>query len=220
MGAETHTFELTGGALCLDFANTMGDRPRCTEEHLSRWADLLAWAAQASVVSPREASALKKWAAGDDRSADAALAVAKELREGIYRIFAALATGGPGPAADLALLNRWLGESVPRLRVVPRTGGYDWGWEAAASPDRVLWPVVWSAAQLLVSPELADVRECQSDRCSWLFIDRSRTKQRRWCSMRTCGNRAKVRRFQERRRAAITRRARGRAARETDAGRV
>jgi predicted RNA-binding Zn ribbon-like protein len=200
MTAEAQTFELTGGTLCLDFANTLGDRPGCTEEHLARWTDLLAWAAQASVMSPREAAALRKWADSDERASTRALAVAKDLRESIYRIFAALAGGRTAPASDLAVLNRWLGESLPHLRVTARGGDYVWTWETVAIPERILWPVIRSAADLLVSPERLQLRECQSDRCSWLFIDRSRTKQRRWCSMRTCGNRAKVRRFQERRR--------------------
>jgi predicted RNA-binding Zn ribbon-like protein len=204
MSAEAPAFELTGGALCLDFANTMGDRPLRTEEHLVRWSDLLAWAVQASVVSAREASTLKKWAAAAAHAADAALSEAKDLREAIYRIFAALAARRPAPAGDLAVLNQWLGDTLTHLRVVSAADGYGWGWEASADPKRLLWPVVWSAAHLLVSPERKDLRECQSDRCSWLFIDRSRTKGRRWCSMRTCGNRAKVRRFQERRRRAAS----------------
>jgi predicted RNA-binding Zn ribbon-like protein len=204
MAAEVQTFELTGGALCLDFANTMGDRPLRTEEHLVRWSDLLAWAVQASVVSAREASALKRWAAGAERAAEAALDEVKDLRETIYRIFAALAAGRSVPAADLAALNRWLGASLTHLRAVPATGGYGWGWEPSAAPRRLLWPVVWSAAELLVADERNEVRECASDRCSWLFVDRSRTKKRRWCSMRTCGNRAKVHRFQERRRRAVS----------------
>jgi predicted RNA-binding Zn ribbon-like protein len=204
MAAEVQTFELTGGALCLDFANTMGDRPLRTEEHLVRWSDLLAWAVQAAVVSAREASALKRWAAGAGHAAEAALDEAKDLRETIYRIFAALAAGRPVAAPDLAALNRWLGASLMHLRAVSAAGGYAWEWEPSSDPRRLLWPVVWSAAGLLVSDVRNEVRECASDRCSWLFVDCSRTKKRRWCSMRTCGNRAKVRRFQQRRRRAVS----------------
>ena len=52
---EVYEFELTGGASCLDFANTLGDRPRCREEHLGSYEDLLSWARQAEVLSPDEA---------------------------------------------------------------------------------------------------------------------------------------------------------------------
>ncbi|TIU06903.1 MAG: CGNR zinc finger domain-containing protein, partial [Mesorhizobium sp.] len=34
-------------------------------------------------------------------------------------------------------------------------------------------------------------------RCGWLFLDTSRGGKRRWCSMRTCGNREKVSRHRE-----------------------
>jgi predicted RNA-binding Zn ribbon-like protein len=62
----------------------------------------------------------------------------------------------------------------------------------------MLWPVLQSAAELLTSDEIHQVRECNSDRCTWLFVDRSRTHRRRWCDMKTCGNRAKARRHYQR----------------------
>ena len=85
------------------------------------------------------------------RGREAALDEVKDLRETIYRIFAALAAGRSVPSADLAALNRWLGASLTHLRAVPATGGYGWGWEPSADPRRLLWPVVWSAAGLLVN---------------------------------------------------------------------
>ena len=46
------------------------------------------------------------------------------------------------------------------------------------------------------------IRICANDTCQWLFYDESRTGQRRWCNMATCGNRAKARRHRERLKAA------------------
>jgi predicted RNA-binding Zn ribbon-like protein len=43
------------------------------------------------------------------------------------------------------------------------------------------------------------VGECEGEGCSWLFLDTSRNRSRRWCSMEDCGNRAKARRHYERR---------------------
>jgi len=198
--AGRHSFELTGGALCLDFANTLGDRPRSTEEHLARWTDLVDWGEQAFVISSREASALRRWGAQHERESVAALATAKELREVLYRVYSALAAARPAPARDVSVLNGWLRDSLCHLRVTAHKGEYAWAWAPAPVPERILWPVVRSGADLLVSPERGQVRECQAETCSWLFVDRSRTGKRRWCSMRTCGNRAKVRRFHERQR--------------------
>jgi predicted RNA-binding Zn ribbon-like protein len=44
------------------------------------------------------------------------------------------------------------------------------------------------------------IRECAAGTCTWLFLDRSRSHRRRWCSMTSCGNREKVRRFYARKR--------------------
>jgi len=48
---------------------------------------------------------------------------------------------------------------------------------------------------LLTDPHtLAHVQMCNGDNCGWLFIDSSKNHSRRWCDMRDCGNRAKIRR--------------------------
>jgi predicted RNA-binding Zn ribbon-like protein len=63
----------------------------------------------------------------------------------------------------------------------------------------MLWPVVRSAAALLVSDDLDRVGQCEDDRgCGYLFFDTSRNRTRRWCDMKSCGNRAKAQRFQAR----------------------
>jgi len=64
----------------------------------------------------------------------------------------------------------------------------------------VLHPVAWAASQLLVSPELQHVNACANERCGWMFVDTSRKHNRKWCEMGVCGNRAKARRFYQRRR--------------------
>jgi len=63
-----------------------------------------------------------------------------------------------------------------------------------------LWPVAWSAADLLTSGRVARVRACADRRCGWMFLDASRSRRRRWCSMEACGNRAKARRHYRRQR--------------------
>jgi predicted RNA-binding Zn ribbon-like protein len=65
---------------------------------------------------------------------------------------------------------------------------------------QVLWPVIRSAADLVTSPDISQIRECGAPDCNWLFLDRSRSGRRRWCDMSTCGNRAKARRYYSRHR--------------------
>nr|WP_260152271.1 CGNR zinc finger domain-containing protein [Hoyosella altamirensis] len=47
--------------------------------------------------------------------------------------------------------------------------------------------------RLVLSPPSQPVRAC--DRCGWFYLDTSRSRRRRWCSMKTCGNQAKAARY-------------------------
>ncbi len=196
-------FELTGGALCLDFANTLADRPAGGLEQLASYADLVRFARQAGALESTEADRLAEEASRRPKQAGGVLRRAIELREAVFRTFAALVSGGRLPAGDLALLNRSLTEALRFLEVAPAGRRYRWRWsEGAARLDRPLWPIARSAAELLVSDDVERVRECASEGCRWLFLDRSRGRRRRWCDMKTCGNRQKARRHYLRRKAA------------------
>ena len=198
--APIEDFELTGGALCLDFANTLGDRPRCCEEHLPGYEELLRWSRQAEALDSAQIDALEGEADGHPRQARAAFAQAIELREAIYRIFAALSRQVRPEADDIRELNSHLHRALPHLEVESTEESFAWSWSGPERAlDRMLWPVARSAADLLTSEEAVALRECASETCSWLFVDRSRTRRRRWCDMSTCGNRAKARRHYQRR---------------------
>jgi len=209
-GAHDPIFDLSGGALCLDFANTLDDRPDPSpRETLPSYEALLAFARQSRALIEEHLARLSAAAAGSPAAAAAALARAIALREVIYRIFVALADEQPVAAPDLAALNGALGEALAHARVAPRAIDPDrqftWTWAGEpVSLDGPLWPIVRSAADLLTSPQLAALRVCASESCAWLFLDTSRNGSRRWCSMRTCGNRAKARRHHARVRASVT----------------
>ncbi len=203
-------FELTGGAVCLDFANTVDNRPTAALEQLEIYGDLVRWAEQAEVISAGQGEVLRAEAARRPEAARAALAGARALREAIYTVFSAVAAGREVPAEPLALLNAALPPSLARLRLAapardsaPGTP-FGWQWDLDDHAlDGLLGPLVESAADLLTSPDLARVRECEADNCGWLFIDRSRNRSRRWCDMAVCGNRAKARRYQARTRTVV-----------------
>jgi predicted RNA-binding Zn ribbon-like protein len=194
------TFELSGGALCLDFANTWGDRGRPETEKLGAYPDLLAFALQAELLTNGEAVRLAGRAEQEPLAAAAALALGRGAREDLYRIFSALAAARPPSAADLEQLNAALPQALSRLRLEPRGSEFVWTWAAAEeSLAAPLWPILRSAAELLTAEERQRVRECAGSGCTWLFLDRSRNRARRWCSMETCGNRAKAKRHYHRR---------------------
>jgi len=195
-------FDLYEGRLCLDFANTMewhaSDEPT---ETLQDYDDLVAWAERVSLLDGNQADQLRTLAARHRAQAQQAFNEAIELREAIYRLFSAVAFGNEPSAEDLALLNDWVARSLGHLRIQPAAdSSFGLAWEGDGdSFDRPLWPVALSAADLLTSADIDRVGECADDRgCGWLFYDRSRNRQRRWCSMETCGNRAKAHRHYER----------------------
>jgi predicted RNA-binding Zn ribbon-like protein len=191
-----YTFDLSGGRLCLDFANTVGDRGAEPNEHLGSYGDLIAWAEQAGAIAPREARALLRRAAERPAVARRALAEAIELREALYRVFAAVATGRSPRAPDLAIVNAAVPAAFERSRLVASKDGFTLA--AGVDDDDLAAPltaVVRSAIDLITSPDVDRVRTCAAVTCAWLFLDTTKNRARRWCDMKTCGNREKVRRF-------------------------
>ena len=197
---ETPTFDLSGGALCLDFANTWSDRGRPETDQLLAYSDLLAFATQTGLLTVADHDRLDRRAQREPQAAASALALGRDLRETLYRSFSALAADRGPEAADLERLNAGLPEALSRLRLERRGDELVWAWDAPGDPlEAPLWPVLRSAAELLTSEERRRVRECAGSACTWLFLDRSRNRSRRWCSMDTCGNRAKAHRHYHRR---------------------
>lgn len=193
-------FEITGGHLCLDLANTLDER-RADEpkELLHDYSDLVAWATQAGAIDAPTARLLVREAGRDPRGAARALARARRAREELFSLFGAVAEGRPAPADVLEALDPELSTALEARRLAWGRHGVAWEWrEMEPLPlDRVLWAALLSAAELLTSGDVGRVRKCEGARCAWLFLDRSRNGSRRWCDMTICGNRAKARRHQE-----------------------
>lgn len=189
------------GPLCLEFANTSrwhaSEHP---EETLHSYADLIAWAQEAGLVSDREARKLLRDAAHQPAEASRALKRAIALREAIYRIFVALMHEKSPAEADLAELNGALAKMTSGAGVVKTAKGFAWSWDVDEDAlDSPIGPIALSAAELLISEKRERVGQCADDRgCGWLFLDTSKNRSRRWCDINDCGNRAKQRRHYQR----------------------
>ena len=200
-------FELTGGRPCLDLANTLEARPTPRPRELLRtYADLLAWGEQAALLTPGQARRLRDRARRRGGEAEAARRRALSLREAVSSVFAAVAAGRAVPPRALLVLNAALPGALARLRIVGGRRAFAWGWSAETDFDRVLWPVIQSAGELLTSPARERLRECAAPDCGWLFLDASKNRSRRWCDMRVCGSRDKARRYHRNRAASLRRR--------------
>ncbi|HEX7089658.1 MAG TPA: ABATE domain-containing protein [Longimicrobiales bacterium] len=188
---------------CIEFTKTVGWRPRDrSDDELVSYAALVDWAARAGLLDDAAASRLARNAKREPAEAARVLEQARALRGAIYRILVGVGEGRPPTAEDLDTLSAHASAALAarRLESAPE-GGYAWAWPRdATSLDRVLWPIAESAASLLTSPLVHRVRRCADDECGWLFVDESRNRSRRWCSMEGCGTRAKVRRYRQRQR--------------------
>ena len=193
-------FEFTGGHVCLDFTNTVNCRGSDHPKNLlNSYGDLLQWGTEAHVLSSKVAERLRSIAEPAPGKAQAVLREAVQLRDALYTIFSAVTERRGISDAALGLLNRALKGAAEHARLVHSARQFSWEWVSPEENlDFVLWPVARSAADLLTSDNVALVGRCADETCSWLFLDTTKNHRRRWCDMRTCGNRDKARRYYQR----------------------
>lgn len=194
---------LSSGKLCLEFANTANWHASAEpQESLHHYQDLLEWAHQTGICTDEAAHALKVEAAAYPPLADQVYRWAIELREAIYRTFAALADSKISATDDLALINEALPLAYSRPEIVMNGERYALRWRADEKGlDSILWPILRSTARLLTEGDHERIKQCADDRgCGYLFFDTTRNRSRRWCDMSSCGNRAKSQRHYARHR--------------------
>ena len=190
-------FELIGGAVCLDFVNTLDDRFSAEpKELLPHYVDLARFGEDTGTLTDLQVDRLMTRSMQQPDAAKRALASAIQLREAISEIFYALVRNKPVPTASFVILNQHVQEAAQHLVLMP--GKRHFEWKFVSDPYDLfgpLWPIARDAAELLASERVEFVRACASKTCEWLFLDESKNHRRRWCDMTKCGNRAKVKRF-------------------------
>jgi predicted RNA-binding Zn ribbon-like protein len=194
----TGTYKVIGGELCLDFANTISWRGTGrAHEWLHNPSNFILWGQLVGILNEQETALLLDQAEQNREDGGRVLERAWALREAINSIFSSLETAQPIPSESLNFFNAQLPETLIHLHVDVQANKGNWVWQGEGlTLDQILWPVVWSAANLLMSDSLEKLRSCEA--CDWLFIDTTKNHSRRWCTMEDCGNRAKVRRFRQR----------------------
>jgi predicted RNA-binding Zn ribbon-like protein len=178
--------------LCLAYANTRYWRGTASPtEDLHDPNDLLRWAASAERLPSTLIDRFSDhWRKRPDIAA-ASFSEAIGLRETIYRCITAIAADRLPSAEDLTALNDVFATAPARQFLRP--GGWKIG-APALSVGTLLAPTLWSIADVAVRAPLPRLRQCANPECGWLFLDNSKSGNRRWCSMSSCGNRAKAHR--------------------------
>jgi predicted RNA-binding Zn ribbon-like protein len=200
-------FKYVGGDPALDLVNTVDwTRHGPADDRLTSYERLTRWAEGAELITSRLGDALRERAGVRVREEARALRQALDLRWTLRQIFVAVAHEAAAPATAVEELNAEVSEAMARLQLIrdraSPNGVLRWSWAGAGDHlESVLWPVARSAAQLLVSDEVGQIRECGAADCGWQYVDRSRNGLRRWCQMEVCGTREKSRRRARRARA-------------------
>jgi predicted RNA-binding Zn ribbon-like protein len=121
---------------------------------------------------------------------------AKDLREAIFRLADNRLTALEISASDIALLNRHARTGVPPLKI--SCDGCTTEPPDAAEVDELLGIIARDAIDVFTGPYRGRVRQCASPKCAVIFVDRSPTGNRRWCSMSPCGDKASAQAYRER----------------------
>ena len=148
-------FDLSGGNLALDFANTVSSRPtENRKERLPEYRSLLAFGKQTGVLPARAVDCLQAKVSEAPGQGQGTLQEAIRLREALFEIFSAVAQRHAIPGNALALLNAVLQESASHGRIVRTSRRFAWEWIGMDGYlDSVVWPVARAAAELLTSDE-------------------------------------------------------------------
>jgi len=184
---------LVGGNPALDFLNTVHDwtvdQPN---DYLATFDHALGFGHAVGLINRSEERRL------DGRRAGTELRRLRGLRKSLERIFRASVSRRSPPSHDLAVLVAALAEGTRGMRLRGTRGGplrREIGVERSGAALLRL-RVAEVAATLLTSADLERVKACPT--CGWFFLDTSKNRSRRWCSMSTCGASAKSRTYYRR----------------------
>ncbi|MEO3873334.1 ABATE domain-containing protein [Nonomuraea sp. B12E4] len=175
-----------GGRPAIDFANTVRERATAWRDLLETPADLAGWFVAAGI--------------GDRPLTvdDELLTRARELREAIDQGIRAILLEEDFPPASEQIINAWLVRAVgnpPHLDTSQRVPVLRTLTTTPSDAHGALCRIALDAAELIGTDARATIRVCASAPCNALFVDKSAGRRRRWCSMATCGNRAKAAQF-------------------------
>jgi predicted RNA-binding Zn ribbon-like protein len=191
-------FKLLAGHPALELVNTLDLRFSTDAEDLvPTYGDVLRLTTQLQLLTEQQARKLAR--SVDAQDAQRVLAGTVEVREALASVFYGRIEGGKPPARQLEILEKHFHTAAQHLSLKAGESHLIWSWSSAEQyPEIPLWKLAQAASDLLVSSDAELVKDCGDPTCRWLFLDVSKNHTRRWCDMKTCGNRMKARRHQAR----------------------
>ena len=206
MSAQKPPAFFISGSLGLDFLNTLATPVDTPVDWIDSGEGLLAWLEEAGLVTAEELKSVRDRAIPGEF--DAVAAQARGLREW-FRGFLRERSGRKLVAddlRDLEPLNRLLGRDERFAQIVTGPSGGEPVLELKAlrrwrTPESLLLPLAEEVGRFVCGEDFEYAKACQGSTCTLLFVDRTRGRARRWCSMAICGNRAKQAAHRDRRKA-------------------
>jgi predicted RNA-binding Zn ribbon-like protein len=194
--------DLVGSELALDFTNTSSCRGSpMHQEHLRDFDTVLKWVEHARVIPPHDCAYIRTKVPGHPKLARRLFKRVLEVRELIWAIGTALAEQRPVSDKLRSALTAAHADCLRFAEMKARDGVYIWTWDPRKDLQAaILGPITLSALTLLMEKDLSRTKRCAGLECGWLFFDTTKNSRRRWCEMRVCGNRAKVRAARQRKR--------------------
>ena len=173
-------FKFRSGHRALDLTATVSGRKRNAPlDALKSAADLARW--------------LRAAGFGETAPYESDLGLARSFREAIYGRVLARKNGVALKKGDRLMLNAIAAGLGPFVSLNDEGFATTFG-----SVRQLLTGLALEAISLIGSEKGSRLRQCEAENCAVLFLDESRNGERRWCSMASCGNRAKVRSFRQR----------------------
>jgi predicted RNA-binding Zn ribbon-like protein len=127
----------------------------------------------------------------DGRAAVRVLEETRRLRAALDRVLRCRLGARPADDRDLEVIRAAYAEAAAHATLIDDAGYYRFSW-TAESVRWPLWVIAEAGLDLLANAPLDRLGRCEH--CRWLFLDHSRNRSRRWCSMSSCGAVAKMRR--------------------------
>lgn len=189
---------ITAGHVALDFINTCDFRGSDKYvEYFRIYSDVSVWANRTGLFSDKDILAIFQYAQAKPEKAQKTLEEVKNIRETLHQIFSHRLARTAPPKRFINKFNRYLSDSLPKVSL---DGGEGKGLSFKYPGDVLkLLPhfMVFQSLALLTSQDAELINICERTGCGWFFLDRSRRKNRRWCSMAECGNVLKQRRYRK-----------------------
>src|SRR5256712_7692818 len=161
--APDHDVEFVGGALALDFTNTVGGtHTDPTHDHIRGFDDLVRFLLLARNVSEADARRLITRAQRQPAEARKVVERAVALREAIWRVFSAVANDETPTTEDVALLRKEALRAASRAELAVAGGHGEWIWRVGEGLEYPVGALSRSAV-LALSPaeELGPQRQCR-----------------------------------------------------------